>query len=144
MSTWRDDRNAIPPWNERPKCHCGFRTWLQVWDEPLPQGKKGCRFFECPDIDDDFKACTFMQWVDTRPLGAVRPIPEQVENKSQYYARLTQARRKHVLPGRNMSDEFGNNSERWPLRFRRNNSKLVRRISKGKKRNRSTATIFHD
>ncbi|KAF8739208.1 hypothetical protein HU200_013930 [Digitaria exilis] len=97
MSTWRDDRNAIPPWNERPKCHCGFRTWLQVWDEPLPQGKKGCRFFKCADIDDDFKACTFMQWVDTRPLGAVRPIPEQVENKSQYYARLTQAREEACL-----------------------------------------------
>ncbi|KAF8661748.1 hypothetical protein HU200_056700 [Digitaria exilis] len=88
MSTWRDDRNAIPPWNERPKCHCGFRTWLQVWDEPLPQGKKGCRFFKCPDIDDDFKACTFMQWVDTRPLGAVRPIPEHERRVRQQQIRL--------------------------------------------------------
>ncbi|KAF8723292.1 hypothetical protein HU200_021810 [Digitaria exilis] len=90
MSTWRDDPNAIPPWNERPKCHCGFRTWLQVWTDPLPQGKKGCRFFKCPDIDDDFKACTFMQWIDTRPLGRVSL--NEVETKGQYYARHTQAR----------------------------------------------------
>ncbi|KAF8729849.1 hypothetical protein HU200_017306 [Digitaria exilis] len=88
MSTWRDDRNVIPPWNERPKCHCGFRTWLQVWDEPLPRGKKGCRFFKCPDIDDDFKACTFMQWVDTRPLGEVRAIPEHKRRVRQQQIRL--------------------------------------------------------
>ncbi|KAF8652051.1 hypothetical protein HU200_062995 [Digitaria exilis] len=90
MSTWRDDPNAIPPWNERPKCHCGFRTWLQVWTDPLPQGKQGCRFLKCPNIDDDFKACTFMQWIDTRPLGRVRF--HQVETKGQYHARHTQAR----------------------------------------------------
>ncbi|KAF8697881.1 hypothetical protein HU200_035375 [Digitaria exilis] len=88
MSTWRDDPNAIPPWNERPKCHCGFRTWLQVWTDPLPQGKKGCRFFKCPDIDDDFKACTFMQWIDTRPLGRVSLKEEQERRVRQQQIRL--------------------------------------------------------
>ncbi|KAF8673129.1 hypothetical protein HU200_048676 [Digitaria exilis] len=88
MSTWRDDPNAIPPWNERPKCHCGFRTWLQVWTDPLPQGKKGCRFFKCPDIDDDFKACTFMQWIDTRPLGRVSLKEEQERRVRQQQIHL--------------------------------------------------------
>ncbi|KAF8670861.1 hypothetical protein HU200_050125 [Digitaria exilis] len=44
----------------------------------------------CPDIDDDFKACTFMQWIDTRPLG--RLLFHQVGTKGQYYAKHTQAR----------------------------------------------------
>ncbi|RCV17089.1 hypothetical protein SETIT_3G191600v2 [Setaria italica] len=77
MSSWRDEQNRIPPWNEHPKCHCGFRVWLQVWEDRVPRGKKGCRYFKCPDIDDDFKACTFMEWIDTRPLGEVGIIPMQ-------------------------------------------------------------------
>ncbi|KAF8695528.1 hypothetical protein HU200_037372 [Digitaria exilis] len=88
MSTWRDDRNGIPPWKERPKCHCGYRTWLQVWTDPLPQGKQGCRFFKCPDIDDDFKACTFKQWVDTRPVGGIQFHQEQERRVRQQQSRL--------------------------------------------------------
>nr|TKW10332.1 hypothetical protein SEVIR_6G157200v2 [Setaria viridis] len=92
MSSWRDDQHGIPPWNERPKCHCGFRAWLQVWDDRLPRGKKGCRYFKYPDIDDDFKACTFMEWIDTRSLEEVGIILHQLETKGQYYARHTETR----------------------------------------------------
>ena len=38
------------------------------------------------------QACTFMEWIDTRPLGEEPFIIHQVENKGQYYARLTEAR----------------------------------------------------
>ncbi|RCV20420.1 hypothetical protein SETIT_4G054400v2 [Setaria italica] len=77
---------------EHPECHCGFRVWLQVWEDRVPRGKKGCRYFKCPDIDDDFKACTFMEWIDTRPLGEVGIIPVVLETKVQYYGRLEAAR----------------------------------------------------
>ncbi|CAO2177849.1 unnamed protein product [Urochloa humidicola] len=91
MSSWKDDRKGIPPWNERPKCYCGFRAWLQVWDDTIPTHKYGCRYFKCPDIDDDFKACTFIQWVDTSPVP--RPVsPTQVESKGQYNIRHADAR----------------------------------------------------
>ena len=94
MSSWREEQNGVPPWNECPKCHCGFRAWLQVWEDDTPRGKKGCRYFKCPNIDDDFKVSPFinilnifstygylelirneyagmhiMEWIDTRPLG---------------------------------------------------------------------------
>nr|TKW32474.1 hypothetical protein SEVIR_2G170600v2 [Setaria viridis] len=90
-SLW-DEQNGIPPCNERPKCHCGFRAWLQVWEDQVPRGKKGCRYFKCPDIDDDFKACTFMEWIDIRPLGEVPIIPVVLETKAQYYSWLEAAR----------------------------------------------------
>jgi hypothetical protein len=35
------------------------------------------------------RACTFMEWIDTRPLGEVTFIVHQVENKWKYYARHT-------------------------------------------------------
>ncbi|RCV29747.1 hypothetical protein SETIT_6G037300v2 [Setaria italica] len=92
MSSWRDDQNGIPLWNEHPKCHCGFRASLQVWEDRLPRGKKGCRYFKCPNIDYDFKACTFMEWIDTRLLREVGIILVELETKGQYHARHTEAR----------------------------------------------------
>nr|TKW15832.1 hypothetical protein SEVIR_5G213600v2 [Setaria viridis] len=93
MSSWRDEQNGIPPWNERPKCHCGFCAWLQVWEDRVSRRKKGCRYFKCPGIDDDFKVtCTFIEWIDTRPLGEVGIIPVVLETKAQYYGRLEAAR----------------------------------------------------
>nr|TKV94944.1 hypothetical protein SEVIR_9G329300v2 [Setaria viridis] len=91
MSSWRDEQNGIPPWNERPKCHCGFHAWLQVWEDRVPRGKKAYRYFKCPTIDDDFKACTFMEWIDTRPLEEVGIILVVLETKAQYYGRLEAA-----------------------------------------------------
>nr|TKW16043.1 hypothetical protein SEVIR_5G273800v2 [Setaria viridis] len=86
------EQNRVPPWNERPKCHCGFRACLQVWEDRIPRGKKGYRYFKCPDIDDDFKACTFMEWINIRPLREVPIIPVVLETKGQYYGRLEAAR----------------------------------------------------
>nr|TKW31247.1 hypothetical protein SEVIR_2G092900v2 [Setaria viridis] len=92
MSSWRQERDGVPPWNERLKCHCGFHAWLQVCEDNKPNGKRGCRFFKCPDIDDNFVACTFMEWIDTRPIRGEPHWPRQLETKAQYYGRMEAAR----------------------------------------------------
>ena len=115
MCAWRDDLNGVPTWDERPKCRCGFHCWLQVCDDVLKPTKLGCRFFRCPDIDDDFKvflshifylfqvlpsfytyflhlqACTFVEWIDTMPPRGVSVLRD-IETKGQYYSRMEQAR----------------------------------------------------
>nr|TKW03020.1 hypothetical protein SEVIR_7G042000v2 [Setaria viridis] len=84
MMPWRQERDGVPPWNELPKCHCGFRAWLQVCEDNRPRRKRGCRFFKCPDNEDNFMACTLMEWIDAL-------WPRQLETKAQYYGRMEAA-----------------------------------------------------
>jgi len=58
MSSWKSDPFEVSDWRERPKCHCVFRMILCVWTDRLPRDKYKCRYFTCPDLDDDFMVTT--------------------------------------------------------------------------------------
>jgi hypothetical protein len=65
VSSWRTDPTQLPEWRERPKCHYGFRTIMSVLYE---DGHYGCRYFTCPDLDDDFMVRTTTKSLNSRYL----------------------------------------------------------------------------
>ena len=48
----------LPSWTERPICRCGYRAKIGTSTKRATLGR---RFFECPDLDDDFMVITFFQ-----------------------------------------------------------------------------------
>ncbi|WVZ62019.1 hypothetical protein U9M48_011814 [Paspalum notatum var. saurae] len=53
----------------------------------------GRRCFKCPDLDNDFMPCTFLEWIDTPSAPAwPRRIPQETESKGRYMVRMDEAR----------------------------------------------------
>ncbi|KAJ1266893.1 hypothetical protein BS78_07G014800 [Paspalum vaginatum] len=83
--SWKDDPFRVPLWSERPRCRCGFRAWM-VTIMDRSDRNYGRRCFKCPDLDNNFMQCTFLEWIDTVHLlgqgGYLRRQKQKVDTWS--------------------------------------------------------------
>ncbi|KAJ1273741.1 hypothetical protein BS78_05G007400, partial [Paspalum vaginatum] len=87
-----DDPFGVPLWSERPRCRCGSRAWM-VTIMDISDRNYGRRCFKCPDLDNDFMPCTFLEWIDTNSAPAwPRRVPVETETKGRYMVRMDEVR----------------------------------------------------
>ncbi|KAJ1256238.1 hypothetical protein BS78_K061100 [Paspalum vaginatum] len=54
----------------------------------------GHRCFKCPDLDNDFMACTFLELIDTEHAPAwPMQRPQEIETKGRYMVHMDEARK---------------------------------------------------